>query len=131
MAMWVMAVVGAAPCQCFSPGANQTTSPGRISSIGAALALDAPAARGDDEDLAEGMGVPRGAGAGLEGHRIAGRARRRRNREQGVDAHGSGEPFRRSFGGGLRTASFDFHVDSPWAAEGAAGEGTPSEARET
>jgi hypothetical protein len=29
-----MAVVGAAPCQCFSPGANQTTSPGRIPSIG-------------------------------------------------------------------------------------------------
>src|SRR5665213_2785364 len=29
-----MAVVGAAPCQCFSPGANQITSPGRISSIG-------------------------------------------------------------------------------------------------
>ena len=25
---------GAAPCQCFSPGGNQTTSPGRISSIG-------------------------------------------------------------------------------------------------
>ena len=34
MAMWVMAVVGVAPCQCFSPGANQTTSPGRISSTG-------------------------------------------------------------------------------------------------
>ena len=34
MAMWLMAVVGVAPCQCFSPGANQTTSPGRISSIG-------------------------------------------------------------------------------------------------
>src|SRR6476620_1464926 len=32
--MWVIAVVGAAPCQCFSPGENQTTSPGRISSIG-------------------------------------------------------------------------------------------------
>src|SRR6266850_7843625 len=32
--MCVMAVVGAAPCQCFSPGGNQTTSPGRISSIG-------------------------------------------------------------------------------------------------
>ena len=29
-----MAVVGVAPCQCFSPGANQTTSPGRISSTG-------------------------------------------------------------------------------------------------
>src|SRR5712692_4227965 len=32
--MCVMAVVGAAPCQCFSPGGIQTTSPGRISSIG-------------------------------------------------------------------------------------------------
>ena len=34
IAIWVIAVAGAAPCQCFSPGANQTTSPGRISSIG-------------------------------------------------------------------------------------------------
>src|SRR6266702_224327 len=34
MAMCVIAVVGVAPCQCFSPGGNQTTSPGRISSIG-------------------------------------------------------------------------------------------------
>src|SRR6516164_1691857 len=34
MAMCVMAVVGAAPCQCFSPGAIHTISPGRISSIG-------------------------------------------------------------------------------------------------
>ena len=34
MAICVMAVVGVAPCQCFSPGGNQTTSPGRISSIG-------------------------------------------------------------------------------------------------
>src|SRR5271165_5210240 len=32
MAMCVMAVVGAAPCQCFTPGGNQITSPGRISS---------------------------------------------------------------------------------------------------
>src|SRR6185503_8280785 len=34
MAMCVIAVVGVAPCQCFSPGGNQTTSPGLISSIG-------------------------------------------------------------------------------------------------
>src|SRR5690349_14746082 len=34
MAMCVIAVVGAAPCQCFSPGGNQTTSPGRICSTG-------------------------------------------------------------------------------------------------
>src|SRR5438105_4760715 len=33
-AMCVMAVVGEAPCQCFSPGGNHTTSPGRISSTG-------------------------------------------------------------------------------------------------
>src|SRR6185295_13618077 len=32
MAMCVMAVIGAAPCQCFSPGGNQTTSPGWMSS---------------------------------------------------------------------------------------------------
>ena len=32
--MCVMAVVGAAPCQCFSSGANETMSPGRISSTG-------------------------------------------------------------------------------------------------
>src|SRR5439155_14929947 len=32
--MCVIAAVGDAPCQCFSPGGNQTTSPGRISSIG-------------------------------------------------------------------------------------------------
>ena len=32
--MCVMAVVGAAPCQCFSPGENQTTSPEWISSMG-------------------------------------------------------------------------------------------------
>src|SRR5262249_60952794 len=34
MAICVIAVVGAAPCQCFSPGANQMTSPGRICSTG-------------------------------------------------------------------------------------------------
>src|SRR5687767_9367594 len=32
--MCVIAVVGDAPCQCFSPGGIQTTSPGRISSTG-------------------------------------------------------------------------------------------------
>src|SRR3954452_5432251 len=34
IAMCVIAVVGAAPCQCFSPGENQITSPGLISSTG-------------------------------------------------------------------------------------------------
>src|SRR5438093_12179028 len=34
IAMCVIAVVEVAPCQCFSPGGHQTTSPGRISSFG-------------------------------------------------------------------------------------------------
>src|SRR5262249_13741783 len=34
MAMCVMPVAAVAPCQCFSPGGNQTTSPGRASSTG-------------------------------------------------------------------------------------------------
>jgi hypothetical protein len=34
MGIWVIAVVGVAPCKCFSPGGNQSMSPGRISSIG-------------------------------------------------------------------------------------------------
>src|SRR5579885_795127 len=34
MAICVIPVVAVAPCQCFSPAGNQTTSPGRISSIG-------------------------------------------------------------------------------------------------
>src|SRR5207253_11373260 len=34
MAIWVMAVVVVAPCQCFSFGGHQTTSPGRISIFG-------------------------------------------------------------------------------------------------
>src|SRR5207245_8259732 len=34
MAMCVMAVVAVAPCQCFSFGGHQTTSPGRISAFG-------------------------------------------------------------------------------------------------
>ena len=33
MAMCCIAVVAVAPCQCFSPGSNHTTSPGRTSSI--------------------------------------------------------------------------------------------------
>src|SRR5882724_2379308 len=34
IAMCVMAVVAVAPCQCFSPGGHQITSPGRIALIG-------------------------------------------------------------------------------------------------
>src|SRR6266581_4044232 len=32
--MWVIAVVGVAPCQCLCPGGHQMTSPARISTTG-------------------------------------------------------------------------------------------------
>ncbi|VVQ04204.1 hypothetical protein PS906_05304 [Pseudomonas fluorescens] len=34
IAIWLIAVVGAAPCQCLAPGAIHTVSPGRISRTG-------------------------------------------------------------------------------------------------
>src|SRR6185437_1174093 len=34
MAIWLIAVVAVAPCQCFSPGGQTTTSPARISRLG-------------------------------------------------------------------------------------------------
>src|SRR6267378_5822723 len=42
MAMWVIALFGEAPCQCFSPGGIQTTSPGRISRTGPPLVWTRP-----------------------------------------------------------------------------------------
>src|SRR3979490_2081585 len=43
-AAWdLIAVVGLAPCQCFSPGSNHTTSPGRISSTGPPFRCTHPA----------------------------------------------------------------------------------------
>ena len=59
---------GDAPCQCFSPGANQTMSPGRSSSTG-------PPSRwtqtrvpdGHDQGLAQWVRAPRGACPRLEG----------------------------------------------------------------
>ena len=65
MAMCVIAMVGDAPCQCFSPGGNQTTSPGRISSTGPPRAAPAAAGR-HDQRLAQRVRVPRGACPRLE-----------------------------------------------------------------
>ncbi len=67
MAMCVIAVVGAAPCQCFSPGGNQTTSPGPNFLDRPAPALGPAATRRHDQSLPQRMRVPRRPGAGLEG----------------------------------------------------------------
>ena len=96
MAMWVMAVVGEAPCQCFSPGANQTTSPGRISSTGPPSRCAQPQPGGDDQRLAERMGVPGRARARLEGDRGPCTRSGARRVEQRVDAHRAGEPVARA-----------------------------------
>jgi hypothetical protein len=55
--MCVMAVVGLAPCQCFSPGGNQITSPGRICPTGPPMLCPAATSR-DDESLTQRVGVP-------------------------------------------------------------------------
>src|ERR1700736_4677609 len=40
--MWIMPLVGEPPCQCFSPGGIQTTSPALISRIGPPLLWTRP-----------------------------------------------------------------------------------------
>src|SRR6266705_78445 len=78
-----------------------------------APALHIAAAGSDDQGLAQRVGVPRAAGAWLE--RDVGTARTRRcgRLEKLVDAYGAGEILGRPSGGGLRTVSFDVHLQSP------------------
>lgn len=84
MAICVIAVVGDALCQCFSPGSNQIHI-ARVDFLDwAVLALYQAAAHRDDEDLAEGLDVPCRASAGLKGHRVASRPRRSGRFEQGA-----------------------------------------------
>lgn len=77
---------------------------------GTAFALHATEARCDDQRLAERMGVPGGAGAGLEGDAGASRACGAGHGKQRVDTHAAGKPIGWSFGRRLRTASLDIHL---------------------
>src|SRR5213082_3078270 len=113
MAMCVIAVVGVAPCQCFSPGANQTTSPGRIFSIGVALALNPAKTGRDNQRLTEWMCMPGSASTRLEGDACATNASRFGCLEQRINANRAGEPIGWSFGGTLRTTSFYLHLRPP------------------
>src|SRR5437667_12008669 len=101
--MCVRAVVGAAPCQCFSPGGIQITSPGRISSIGPPQRCARPAPAVTirvwpsgwvcHAVLAPGSNVTLAPDtrAGSEGGGL----------EQRVDAHRAGEPLSASNARGL------------------------------
>jgi hypothetical protein len=68
IAMWVIAVVGDAPCQCRSPGAEPHDVAGANLLDRSAVALHASATRRDDQRLPERMCVPRRAAPGLERH---------------------------------------------------------------
>src|SRR5256885_9932211 len=75
-----------------------------------ALALGPTAAGRDNERLTEWMCVPRGSCARLERYAGALNKCRIRSLEKWIDPHRTGEPVRRSFCGGLRACSFDFHT---------------------
>src|SRR6266699_3813601 len=96
IAMCVIAVVGDAPCQCFSFGPTVTTSPGWISSMRPPQRVRMPVA-------------PR---ARLEGHvRTAGTSWLA-GLEQRVDASRAGEMLGRCLLRRLRTVFLDDHVPS-------------------
>ena len=56
-------VLGAAPCQCSSPGSKNTRSPARMTSIGPPRRRLRPTPSRDPDRLAVGVRVPRGARA--------------------------------------------------------------------
>jgi hypothetical protein len=88
-----MAVVGAAPCQCFSPGENQTrvARPNSLDRAAPALCPTTPSC--EDESLAERMRVPCSSRAGLK--RYAGVLNRCRIGclKKRIDPHGASEPL--------------------------------------
>ena len=90
MAIWVMAVVAVAPCQCFSPGGIQTTSPGRISSTGPSQRCTRPQPAVTIRVWPSGWvcHAVRAPGSNVT---LAPTARLDRLLEQGVNVHGAGE----------------------------------------
>src|SRR6266566_2551107 len=101
MAMYVTAVVGVAPCQCFSAGSNQITSPGRMSSIGPPQRWTRPQPAVTIRVWRSLVAVPCGPSAGLECDTDADRACRIGCLEQGISAYRAGKILGRSFPGRL------------------------------
>jgi hypothetical protein len=67
----------------------------------AAFVLGPAEAGGDDDGLAEGMGMPRGAGAGFERNDGSSGAGGRGWLKEWIDADCAREPIGGAFGGGL------------------------------
>ena len=105
-----MPVVAAAPCQCFTPGGIQTTSPGADLLDGATPVLHPSDAGRDDERLAKRMRVPSRACARLKGHRSAADARRRATLKPAVDAYRAREVLGGTDARGLRAGALDDNV---------------------
>ncbi len=108
MAIWVIAVSGLAPCQCFSPGSNQTTSPGRISSTAP------PSFWARPKPAVTMMICPSGWYARRSAHPfecdgVARCGRRWSYRKQRIDPHNAGEPVCWSLAGRLTARSSNFH----------------------
>ena len=91
----VMAVVGAAPCQCLTPGGHETTSPGRITCIGLPHSCVRPTPEINDQALPARMRMPSRTRAGLERHQRARGVDVGVGGPDGIDAHPSGEELGR------------------------------------
>ena len=76
---------------------------------GASFVLRPSAACGDDEGLAERVGVPRGPRTRLEGDAGGGNMRRIRGLKEGVDADAAAKPICGALGGGLGADALDIH----------------------
>src|SRR5579863_3266577 len=76
---------------------------------GAALALNAPHAKCDDQRLTKRMRMPGGSSARFERDAGAGHTSRVGRLEQRVDANHAGEPVARPLGGWLGAVAFDVH----------------------
>jgi hypothetical protein len=109
MAMWVMAVVAVAPCQCFSPDSNQTMASGTDLFDRAVLSFRPAAAGRDDRRLPQRMPMPGRTSARLERDDRTADASRFVSVERGINTHTAGEILDRPFEGRVRAEPVDLH----------------------
>ena len=108
-AICVMAVFGPAPCQCFSPGANQMTSPGLISSTGPPRRCTRPRPDVTSSVWPRGGCARRFAPLVQTSPELLGPVRVEAVEER-VNPYRAREPVGRPFARGRRARADDFHV---------------------